>query len=591
MSAPLRLARRTPLLLRSLLVSAVACSVSLASAPLALAQPAEAKAQLAAGAKASRAKDWAGAARAYQASLEADRSAAALEGLADARYELSEWAEAHAAYTALLREFGAKLSRGQNARATARLKELSEKTGELSISVNEAGADISVDGKPAGKSPLAAPLRLSAGPHQVRVTKDGFAPFGKPPNVAAGAVTKLEVTLVAESTTTKISVREKAGEKVRVLVDGVDVGEAPWTGDVEPGTHEISIRGQGLAAAPQRISVERGKAQSLEFVASSTTAPVKLATSDGKGLIYVDGKVVGEGSFNGDLPAGPHKIAVTREGYDRFEEDVTLVERQPLSRTITLKLVSAIDTGPVEKSTRPLEGIYGGFGFIGTVIPGGTGNDVQAGCESPPAELDGCSSPKANLGAGLTGFVGYHWQPVGVELFLAGQYDQSSPEVTFKASTLDPGIGPDPARTESFAFRRAGGLAALRVRYTAQTERLRFSAALGAGFAFRTVVVSRDTTSKVDGARDFFSPDAVSYWSPAISFEPSFQIRLGEPTAIAVGMAMILESASLLKGQPTSTAPSGDQRLGASGLTTPGYIVAEGVQVYIGPYIGMMFGP
>ncbi len=576
----------------SRLVAALGVLSVVASSTPAFAQAGEAKAQIAAGARAARAKNWRAAADAYAAAVKADKSAVALDGLADAHYHLEEWTEAHAAYDDLLKTFGAKLARGTKAVATARLAEIeNQKTGRLDVTVNEAGAEVSVDGKPVGKSPLAAPLRLSAGPHQVRVTKDGFSPFGTPPNVVAGSTTKLAVKLEALANKAKITVREKGGAKVRVLVDGVDVGESPWSGEVEAGEHEISIRGQGLGAAPQRIKVERGQPQDIEVVASSTTAPVKLATSDGKGIIRLDDKVVGEGSFSGDIPAGPHKISITREGYDRFEEDITLKEREPFSKTITLKLVSAIETGTVVAAERPLEGIYGGFGLIGTVMPGGSSNDVQAGCESPPRELAGCSSPKQNLGAGLSGYVGYHWQPVGVEIFLAGQYDQSSPEADFNASTLDPGIGPDPARTESYAFRRAGGLAAARVRYTIQGERFRFSAAAGVGFSHRIIVVSRDTTSKVDGTRDFFSPDSVNYWSPVISFEPSFQIRLGQPTALAIGMSLLLESASLLKGQPTSTAPSGEQRLGASGLTTPGYIVAEGAQVYIGPYIGMMFGP
>ena len=45
---------------------------------------------------------------------------------------------------------------------------------------------------------------------------------------------------------------------------------------------------------PQKVNVERGKTHDVELEASSSTAPVKLGTSDAKGLIHLDGKLVAE---------------------------------------------------------------------------------------------------------------------------------------------------------------------------------------------------------------------------------------------------------------------------------------------------------
>src|SRR5262245_8386325 len=61
--------------------------------------------------------------------------------------------------------------------------------------------------------------------------------------------------------------------------------------------------------------------------ATAGSAPVKITTSDGKGLIQVDDKLVGEGSYVAELPAGVHKLKVTREGYDPFEEEFTVKDK------------------------------------------------------------------------------------------------------------------------------------------------------------------------------------------------------------------------------------------------------------------------
>ena len=91
-------------------------------------------------------------------------------------------------------------------------------------------------------------------------------------------------------------------------------------------------------------------------------------------------------------------------------------EREPLARTVTLKLASKIETGPMQDVER-LEGLYGGFNFLAMFTPGGTGNDVEkrlcedkgttptlAGCEAPDGFGGGeCIWPTAQrlLGKGV----------------------------------------------------------------------------------------------------------------------------------------------------------------------------------------------
>ncbi|MBX3208610.1 MAG: PEGA domain-containing protein [Labilithrix sp.] len=558
------------------------------------AESADAKASLADADKAVKSKDWASAARSFDAANKAEPSSAALDGLANAHFQAGQAGEAYAAYTEWLDKYGAKAPAAKKKTAETRLKELADKTSAVTITVNEAGAQILVDDKVVGTSPLLGPLRLASGPRRIRVTKEGFLPFDQAPNIGGNTATSLQVTIMPASSKGKLVVKEKTGKAIRVTVDGVDMGDAPWTGEVEAGPHEIAARGAGLAAAPQRVEVERGKTHDVELVAAANSASVKIGTSDAKGLIYIDDKLVGEGSFIGDIPAGTHKLKITREGYDPFEEEIVVKEREPLARTVTLKLSSTISTGPVQEVER-LEGIYGGFGFVGLMTPGGTGNAIEKQCDSKQdyAALVSCEAP-GGLGGGFGGFVGYHWDPVGIELFVAGHYDQRTMKNDWNAENTDLGIGPDPARLEEWNLRRLGGMALARVRLTWQSTKIRLGVTGGAGVSYRTMYLERLTTSKeIPALRDAFLSEGESYVSPVIAVEPSVMYRVTPGVAVSLGIQMFLETpSSFMNGRETPTTKAeANHSLGLRGLRTPAYELASNVQIFVGPVLGMMFGP
>jgi hypothetical protein len=72
-------------------------------------------------------------------------------------------------------------------------------SGKVILSVSEEGADISVDGKTGGTSPLAA-LEIPAGPRDIRVSKQGFVDWVRTVQVEPRQTQMEEVTLIPSAT-------------------------------------------------------------------------------------------------------------------------------------------------------------------------------------------------------------------------------------------------------------------------------------------------------------------------------------------------------------------------------------------------------
>lgn len=588
----MRLLRRiAPIALAASVLSSASSVYAQAPSPAGAASAAAAKASMADGDKAAKNKDWRSAVASYDAANKAAPSEPALEALANAYYQLGDLGGAFSAYTEWMDKYGAKTP-AKKKTVEARLQELTSKTGGVVITVSEPGAAIMVDGKQVGVSPLPGQLRLAAGAHSIKITKDGFLAFDQSPNVAAGTQTKIDAKLVSANAKTKVTVTEKTGKPIRVVIDGLDRGPAPFTGEIEPGAHEVLGRGAGFAAPPQKIVVERDKPLQIDLVASSTSAPVKVSTADLKGSIYIDGALVGEGTFQGELGSGTHDLKIVRDGYDTYTEQLVVADRDPVNKTYTLTLSNKVETQEVEESEW-LEGLYGGFTLLGVVTPGGTGSSLETQCDRKGEipTLRTCETP-GGFGGGVGGFFGYHWDPVGIELFVEGAYDTRTLKNTWDSASAIGAIGGDPARDEEFTLRRAGGVLAPRVRVTKQWRKFRITIPFGVGIAYRFMGVERYARAATTGAENRYNSDTATYVSPAILVEPSIGYRLSKGVAVTLGFRFLLEApgTALDETNPT-TQRGGVQRLGFEGLSTPAYELASNAQVFIGPTLGMMFGP
>lgn len=465
-----------------------------------------------------------------------------------------------------------------------------DESGSLKVRVSEAGAAIVIDGESMGSSPLPQAVSLPPGEHEVEARKAGFQTVKQKVTIEAGKTVSVDIKLVSAKGEVQVEVDGDAS--LRVLIDGKDVGPAPFTGELDAGTYEIAGVGDGVKAPARKVEVKAGEAITVKLKPGQAMGTLEVRIDGGEGRVLIDGDEVGAGKWSGDLSAGTHVLRVEREGYDPVEREVMIVAGDVRSESVKLTKAAKGDlkAADVEKPWS-FDGLYGGFALNAMVSPTGSGNTLQDACGTVGAVTCEGGTP---LGGALTGYIGYGFAPIGLELYLLGSGDVYEPSAGFDGvsqSEVNPLLA-TPARQEDFLFARVGGGGAVRVRFLWPFGIFRLTTAVGAGLVYRQYFGTRDTVAD-DGreSRTVFDEEAIDDLSAAFSFELAGHVAISESASFAFGLNLWLENATNVK-----TARKNDIRLVGNDLipsaqATPPYDAALNTQFFLMPFLGFHFGP
>ncbi|HET9958060.1 MAG TPA: PEGA domain-containing protein [Polyangiaceae bacterium] len=331
---------------------------------------------------------------------------------------------------------------------------------------------------------------------------------------------------------------------------------------------------------------------------SVTTAPsanaegeLSVSIADGQGTISLDGLEVGQGSFRGKVRVGKHQLRVTSDGYQPYEALVDVAANELRSESVALRpsvgWASYQSSGPI----RDEHGLYGGVALLGALEPTGSGTTLEDSCDTTGATS--CSAGTV-LAGGLTGYLGWLFDPLGLEVALLASADVVRPSAKFdgeNGSDINP-IVARPAREEKFTIGRFGGGVALRGRVSYALPGVRLSAAAGPGLSYRYLAFRRKTEAD-GGLRGETAESGADYFSPLLSVELGAQVRLTRSLALAAGVASWFEHAgdSTVSTPKNNTYLTGDSDSLPATQATPAYHLANGFQWFIGPFLGVTFGP
>jgi hypothetical protein len=136
-----------------------------------------------------------------------------------------------------------------------------------------------------------------------------------------------------------------------VRIDDEDIATDALKGKIAltPGEHAVEVSARGHVTKTEKVRVVSGSDQTLEFDLALSTGILKVVAAKKTTPIEVDGTIMGTGTWQGPLGAGPHDVrAVGESGVGRVE----------IAAGTTVVLDLSVDSGisplpPVPKPDAP----------------------------------------------------------------------------------------------------------------------------------------------------------------------------------------------------------------------------------------------
>jgi hypothetical protein len=131
-----------------------------------------------------------------------------------------------------------------------------------------------------------------------------------------------------------------------VTIDGESVGTTPLPGPVlvDVGTRSIRVTKKGFKERAESLLVGGGGEVALALRLEKEIHRGRLIVEAGPNdMIYLDGKAVGRGRFEGSVPSGGHTLRVTAPGMTAHQSEVLIQDDK--TRRIPVTLEKPSDSG------------------------------------------------------------------------------------------------------------------------------------------------------------------------------------------------------------------------------------------------------
>ncbi len=208
--------------------------------------------------------------------------------------------------------------------------------GLVSIDSTPPGATVTVDGNAVGRTPL-IDLPLPGGEHRLTLTEARHLPLQQTLDVTGRGVRQtLALPLLPAWAGLTID-SEPPGASI--LIDGEAVGKTPAAVDVLQGEHQVMLQLPAFADWQKALRVTAGQDQDLGRI-TLLPAPGRLAlTSVPSGAnVTLDGDFQGQTPLTVEIsPGRAHQLAISKPGYARYDDVVTMAAATSDARSVTLK--------------------------------------------------------------------------------------------------------------------------------------------------------------------------------------------------------------------------------------------------------------
>ncbi len=213
----------------------------------------------------------------------------------------------------------------------------------IQVTSTPRAAEVYIDGVEFGSFGV-TPLdtRLFTGPHLIEIRKPFYEPASRVVNVSVPrrgeSILVADFELERRQVDCRVTVRPLTARVSHVSEDGTrtDLGTGGWAGTLPagPGTFIVQNAGRDRRVEMTVDVPEDGSTLEIPLTLSavaSTSITIEVGTlvvvnQVDEGSVRIDGREVGVGlgEFSTDLTPGVHRLVVSRDGYESFEQEVTV---------------------------------------------------------------------------------------------------------------------------------------------------------------------------------------------------------------------------------------------------------------------------
>lgn len=221
-------------------------------------------------------------------------------------------------------------------------------SGVVEVTSEPAGAEVTVNGHPRGKTPVKVE-GVPKGRATVALKKNGFAEEARELAIVAGESQTLFVKLNGLPGTMSLS---SVPDGARFYVNDRPEGKGPisLTG-LNPGSYAIRVEKEGFATVTKTVTLENGGAIVEEFRLDNVMGRIEVRSTPSGADVFLDGSRVGTTKSKGDdsdtsevlaienVREGEHTIIFRREGYAAVTRHPVVENRKTQIVTARLKRV------------------------------------------------------------------------------------------------------------------------------------------------------------------------------------------------------------------------------------------------------------
>jgi len=269
--------------------------------------------------------DYNGALVEYQRAFDLSKNPRTLYNLAICLKELKQYVRSIATLKMAMASTDPKLSAADEARAKEAIEVIKPFVSSVEVGSNENGATLFIDGTESGATPFVSPVPIGVGARTLRLHKDGFQDVSMQVNVIREVVAKAAFKLEPLQRKALVSVHVEGAPAANVIIDGVDMGRAPFKGELAAGRHTIEARAPGFVSAQQTAEVQHKENLDLHLALSTErhAGKLRIVTTPPGASIEIDGHVEGSSVWQGIVTSGGgHQVVVKKAGFKPYTTEV-----------------------------------------------------------------------------------------------------------------------------------------------------------------------------------------------------------------------------------------------------------------------------